>query len=53
MINSQVKQIINTLEYHKRCEKLRKEFLEHGVKFYDKYGTGYIRDGVKNYTEKW
>jgi len=52
MKSSEIKKIARLLEYEDNCRTARKEFMEHGVRFYDKYGTGYIVDGVKKYTEK-
>jgi hypothetical protein len=49
MIQSEIRKVIDLLEYETRRRELRKEFHEHGVKFFDKHGEGFIRDGVKHY----
>jgi hypothetical protein len=49
---SEIKKVARLLEYEDDCRLARKEFMEHGVRFYDKFGTGHIVDGVKKYTEK-
>ena len=51
MTNSEIKKIARLLEYQDDCRHLRKEFREHGVRFYDAKGSGFIRNGVKNYIE--
>ena len=51
MLKSEIRNAIETLEYETRRRELAKEFHEHGIKFYDKYGEGYIRNGVKHYEE--
>jgi hypothetical protein len=38
-------------KYKKSLEDLRSETREKGIKFYDKKGSGYIRDGQKHYDE--
>lgn len=50
MLQSEIRKIINAIEYENRKRELRKEFVERGVKFYDKHGEGYIRNNIKNYT---
>lgn len=48
----EIKKIARLLEYEDDCRLARQEFREHGVRFYDAKGWGYIRNGVKNYQEK-
>jgi len=38
-------------KYKKSLEDLRSETREKGIKFYDKKGSGYIKDGQKHYDE--
>jgi hypothetical protein len=52
MNTNEIKKIARLLEYEDDCRLARKEFLENGIKFYDKFGEGYIRDGIKHYTHK-
>lgn len=52
MTPSEIKKVARLLEYEDDCRLARKEFLEHGVRFYDKIGTGHIVNGVKKYTDK-
>ncbi len=50
---SDIKKISKILQYEDDCWNAQKEFHENGgVKFYDKFGEGYINKGVKNYTNK-
>lgn len=49
MLKSDIKKVIREIEHEHRRQELRQEFLTKGVKFYDKNGWGYIRNGVKNY----
>jgi UDP:flavonoid glycosyltransferase YjiC (YdhE family) len=51
MIQSEIRKVIDLLEYETRRRELRKEFHEHGVKFFDKHGEGFIRNGVKHYCD--
>lgn len=51
MIQSEIRKVIDLLEYKTRRRELRKEFHEYGVKFFDKHGEGFIRDGVKYYCD--
>ena len=53
MIQSEIRKVIDLLEYETRRRELRKEFHEHGVRFYDKEGEGFIRNGVKHYGDTW
>lgn len=46
-----VKKIIRQIEYENRRNELRREFQEHGIRFQDPKGWGFIRNGVKNYIE--
>jgi hypothetical protein len=46
-----VKKIVRQIEYENRRRELRREFEEHGIRFGDSKGRGFIRDGVKNYVE--
>jgi hypothetical protein len=50
---SEIRKVARLLEYEDDCRAARQEFMEHGVRFYDKFGTGHIVDGVKKYTEKY
>lgn len=52
MKKSELKSIARQLNFEHRRIELRNEFDEHGIRFYDRYGWGFIRDGVKNYKEK-
>jgi hypothetical protein len=49
---SEIKKIARLLEYENNCRILHKEFIEHGVRFYDAHGWGFIRNGIKHYQEK-
>ena len=49
MNGSEIKKMMKVLEYEEDRRNARKEFREHGVRFYDANGWGYIRDGVKHY----
>jgi hypothetical protein len=50
---SDIKKITKILQYEEDCWNAQREFHEHGgVKFYDKFGEGYINNGVKKYTHK-
>jgi hypothetical protein len=50
---SDIKKITKILQYENDCWDAQREFHEHGgVKFYDRFGEGYINKGVKNYTHK-
>lgn len=52
MNKSDLKSITKQVNFEQRKVELRNEFDEYGVRFYDKHGWGFIRDGVKNYKEK-
>jgi hypothetical protein len=39
------------LEYERRCRELRVEFVQKGVRFYEKEGWGFIKNGVKHFEE--
>jgi hypothetical protein len=49
MNKSELRKIAKEIEYETRRLELRKEFEEKGIRFSDKHGRGYIRDGVKHY----
>ena len=49
MIQSEIRKVIDLLEYETQRTELRKQFDEHRVRFYDSKGEGFIRDGVKHY----
>lgn len=49
MLQSEIRKVIELLDYETRRKELRKEFHEYGVRFYDEKGEGFIRDGVKHY----
>lgn len=49
MTPSEIKKVALLLEYEDDCRLARKDFLENGVKFFDKKGWGYIVDGTKHY----
>jgi len=49
---SEIRKVARLLEYEDDCRLARKEFMEHGVRFYDTKGWGFIRNHVKNYVEK-
>jgi hypothetical protein len=53
MNRSEIKGILHEIEFQQQRIELRKVFLEHGVKFFDRHGEGYIRDKVKHYTKKY
>lgn len=53
MIQSEIRKVIDAIEYETRRKELAKQFREHGIKFYDKHGEGYIRNGIKNYVTKY
>ena len=46
-----VKKIVRQIEYENRRQELRREFQEHGIRFQDPKGWGFIRNGAKNYVE--
>jgi hypothetical protein len=48
---SDVKKVVDMIEYERRRVELRKEFQEKGVRFYEKAGWGFIKNGVKNFVE--
>lgn len=48
----EIREILKEIEYEQRSRELRQIFLEKGVKFYDKDGWGYIKNGIKTYIEK-
>jgi hypothetical protein len=51
MLQSEIRKVIELLDYETRRKELRKEFHEHGIRFYDKHGEGFIRNGVKHYCD--
>jgi hypothetical protein len=51
MLQSEIRKVIELFDYETRRRELRKEFHEHGVRFYDKHGEGFIRNGVKHYCD--
>jgi hypothetical protein len=46
-----VKKVVDMLEYERRCRELRNEFVQKGVRFYEKQGWGFIKNGVKHFEE--
>ncbi len=48
---SSVKKVVDMIEYERRCRELRAEFLQKGVRFYEKKGWGFIKNGVKHFEE--
>jgi hypothetical protein len=48
---SAVKKVVDMLEYERRCRELRNEFVQKGVRFYEKQGWGFIKNGVKHFEE--
>ena len=46
-----VKKVVDMIEYERRCRELRAEFLQKGVRFYEKKGWGFIKNGVKHFEE--
>ena len=51
MLQSEIRKVIELFDYETRRKELRNEFHEHGVRFYDKHGEGFIRNGVKHYCD--
>lgn len=47
---SEVKKVTKLLQYDEDRRLAHKEFLEHGIRFYDAHGWGYIRNGIKHYS---
>lgn len=47
---SEIKKVTKLLQYDEDCRLARKEFAEHGVRFYDSKGWGFIRNGIKYYS---
>lgn len=52
MNKAELKSIAKQLDFEHRRIELRNEFMEYGIRFYDRNGWGFIRDGVKHYKEK-
>jgi hypothetical protein len=48
---SAVKKVVDMIEYERRCRELRAEFLQKGVRFYEKKGWGFIKNGIKHFEE--
>jgi len=48
---SAVKKVVDMIEYERRCRELRAEFVQKGVRFYEKKGWGFIKNGVKHFEE--
>jgi hypothetical protein len=46
-----VKKVVDMIEYERRCRELRAEFVQKGVRFYEKKGWGFIKNGVKHFEE--
>jgi hypothetical protein len=46
-----VKKVVDMIEYERRCRELRAEFLQKGVRFYEKKGWGFIKNGIKHFEE--
>lgn len=40
------------IEYEENCKRLREEFRTHGLRFGDRHGWGFIRDGKKYYESR-
>lgn len=53
MTDKEIKKMLTQIEYENRRRELRKEFVERGVRFYEKEGWGFIKNGVKHYEEKY
>lgn len=51
MNQSDIRKVIDLIEYENLRKELRFEFVNHGIKFYDKNGWGYIVDDVKHYVK--
>ena len=52
MTPKELRSVLKEIEQERRSVELRQIYLEKGVKFYDKDGWGYIKNGVKNYVER-
>lgn len=51
MNSSEVKSILKQIQFENRRQELREEFEKFGIRFKDKHGWGYIRDGQKHYDQ--
>lgn len=52
MDSKEIRSILKEIEYEQRSRELKEIFLTKGVKFYDKDGWGYIKNGIKTYVER-
>lgn len=52
MNSSEIKKIMKMIEYEENCRMLREEFRTHGVRFGDRHGWGFIRNGEKHYESR-
>lgn len=49
MTSSEIKKVMKMIEYEENCRHLREEFRTLGVRFTDRHGWGFIRNGEKHY----
>lgn len=52
MNSSEIKKVMKMIEYEDNCRALREEFRTHGLRFMDRHGWGFIRNGEKHYESR-
>lgn len=51
MNSTEIKKVMKMMEYEENCRHLREEFRTRGLRFMDRHGWGFIRNGKKHYEE--